>query len=176
MKIKILAAVIGPAIIGFVSAGTAHADILLATPEHYSLKQEAISGLGPDAMWNRLIHPEIWWHPEHSYSGNSANLSLDAVAGGAWTETWGDGSVEHGRVLQVQTGKTLRLDAPFGPLQDLAVQVIWTITIEPYEDGSKVIFTEVANGTAASKLDALAPAVDFVKTEAIQRLTQTAQD
>lgn len=157
-----------------ISACTAQANVLEANPGHYSLRQEATSDLAPDAMWNRLIHPETWWHPDHSYSGNSGNLSLEATAGGGWRETWDSGSVEHGRVLQVQTGRMLRLDAPFGPLQELGVQVVWTITIEPFGDGSKVTFTEIANGTNASKLDALAPAVDFVKTEAIKRLTQTA--
>lgn len=149
---------------------TAQAEVILATPDHFTLKQEAVSSLNPEELWQRLIEPAIWWHPDHTYSGDAANLSLDANAGGIWREEWRDGSVVHGNVLLVLENKQLRLNAPFGPLQELGVNVVWTITIAPDPNGSKVTFDEVANGTANSKLDALAPAVDFVKTEAINRL------
>ncbi|WP_262693640.1 SRPBCC family protein [Kordiimonas aquimaris] len=149
---------------------SALADIVKAKADHYTLKHEATSDMAPAVLWARLIQPEIWWHPEHSYSGVSANLSLDATAGGLWREDWAGGSVAHGEVLSVQTGKQLRLNAPFGPLQGLGVNVVWTITITPEGDGSKVTFDEIANGTSESGLDALAPAVDFVKGEAIKRL------
>lgn len=154
-------------------APSALADIVKTSADHYTLKHEATSEMTPDLLWARLIKPEVWWHPEHSYSGVAANLSLDATAGGLWREDWADGSVAHGQILSVQTGKQLRLNAPFGPLQGLGVNVVWTITITPDGEGSKVIFDEVANGTPESGLDALAPAVDFVKGEAIKRLVVT---
>ena len=60
------------------------------------------------------------------------------------------------------------LSAPFGPLQGLAVTSIWTITLEPLDEGgTKIIFDHVTNGTSASGLDKLAPAVDFVKGAAL---------
>ncbi len=149
----------------------AHAEVVESSPERYVLKQQMESSLSPPQLWKRLLEPSSWWHPDHTYSGDSANLSLDAKAGGLWREDWEGNSVFHGSILQVQTEKTLRLNAPFGPLQALAVNVVWTINIEPVESGgSLVTFDEIANGTAASKLDALAGAVDFVKTEAIKRL------
>jgi uncharacterized protein YndB with AHSA1/START domain len=148
----------------------AGADVVAAAPDHYELKQEAVSALTPGELWDRLIHPEFWWHPDHTYSGASDHLSLDPKAGGLWKETWDDGSVAHGIVLTVLHGEMLRLDAPFGPLQDKAVTVIWTISLAPEGKGTRVTFSETANGTEASALDQLAPAVDQVKTEAIRRL------
>ncbi|MBU2607350.1 MAG: SRPBCC domain-containing protein [Alphaproteobacteria bacterium] len=148
----------------------AGADIVSASPDHYELKQEALSALTPGELWDRLVHPELWWHPDHTYSGASDHLSLDPKAGGLWKETWDNGSVAHGTVLTVVHGKMLRLDAPFGPLQDMAVTVIWTITLVPEGKGTRVTFTETANGTTASALDQLAPAIDGVKTEAVERL------
>jgi uncharacterized protein YndB with AHSA1/START domain len=106
----------------------------------------------------------------HSYSGDAANLSLDPRAGGLWKEEWDGGSVAHGTVLYVKPGEQLRLAAPFGPLQSMAVDVVWTITITPEGTGSKVVFDEVANGSGASNLDKIAGAVDSVKGEAINRL------
>ena len=151
-------------------SASANADVIAASADHYTLRHEAVSPLPPDAMWNRLVHPETWWSPEHSYSGDAANLSLDLRVAGLWKEEWDGGSVAHGTVLYIHSGKQLRLAAPFGPLQSMAVNVVWTITIQPDGSGSKVIFDEVANGSDASNLDKMAGAVDGVKAEAIRRL------
>lgn len=148
----------------------AHAKVVHSAPDHFTLKHEAISTIPPKALWKKLIKPQTWWHPDHTYSGSSKNLSLKAKAGGLWKEVWPEGSVIHGEVLYIKKGEQLRLSAPFGPLQEMAVTDVWTITISPHENGSKIVFDEVANGTAASGLDELAKAVDFVKQEAIERL------
>lgn len=155
-----------------VVAAPASAEIITAAPDHYTLKQEGVSKLPPNALWKRLTTPADWWHPDHTYSGDAAKLSVDPQAGGLWREDWAGSSVTHGQVLLAKENEQLRLDAPFGPLQELGVSVVWTITLAPDEQsgGTKVTFSEVANGTSASKLDELAPAVDFVKTEAMTRL------
>lgn len=158
------------ATIALISA-PATAEIIAASPDHYTLRHEAASDLSTRAMWNRLVHPASWWHPDHTYSGKASGLSLDARAGGLWREDWTGGSVSHGQVLYVKDGEQLRLDAPFGPLQSMAVDVVWTITITEGEGGgSIVVFDEVANGSSASGLNEVASAVDFVKQEAITRL------
>jgi hypothetical protein len=152
-------------------AGAASAEIITASPDHYTLRHEAVSPAAPQDVWDRLIQPDTWWHPDHTFSGDAQNLSLDAEAGGAWLESWDGNSVEHGRVLTLMEGQSIRLDAPFGPLQGMAVNVVWTITIEPDGNGTRVIFDEIANGSSASGLDKIAPAVDGVKQQAIEGLT-----
>lgn len=149
---------------------SAFAEIVSSSSSHYRLKHEATSDLPPDALWSRLIFPSDWWHPDHTYSGDSSNLNLEVTAGGLWREDWDGGSVVHGTVLYVKTGTLLRLDAPFGPLQGMDVTTIWTITIEANGEGSRVVFDEVSNGSPASGLNDIATAVDYVKQEAIQRL------
>jgi uncharacterized protein YndB with AHSA1/START domain len=111
-----------------------------------------------------------WWHPSHTYSGDAANLSLDVRPGGLWKEEWDGGSVAHGHVLFVQPGSTLRLEAPFGPLQSIGAYTIWTITITATDEGSVVVFDEVSTGPPTADMAGLAPAVDRVKAEAIGRL------
>ena len=56
---------------GLCLAPVAHADIIKSGPDHFTLKHEAISSLTPEELWERLVHPEQWWHPDHSYSGSS---------------------------------------------------------------------------------------------------------
>jgi len=148
----------------------AHSEVVEASPAHFTLHLAAETELKPDQVWTRLIEPSSWWLSEHTYSGSADHLSLDAQAGGLWREDWEGGSVAHGTVQSLMEGQSLRLDAPFGPLQGMAVTVIWTITIEPDGDGTRVIFDEVATGSSASGLDQIAPAVDRVKAEAIARL------
>lgn len=149
------------------------AEIINASADHYTLRQEAASALSPQQLWQRLIDPKSWWHPDHTYSGSAEHLSLDPVAGGVWAERWDGNSVIHGTVVNVVAGSMLRLDAPFGPLQSQAVHAVWTITIEARETGSKVMFDEVATGSSASDLAELAKAVDYVKTEALSRLVMS---
>lgn len=153
----------------------AQADVVASAPGHYELAHSATSELSPDEMWARLLDVPAWWQDAHTYSGSAANLSLDARAGGLWREDWEGGSVAHGTVLLVQPPTadapgTLRVDAPFGPLQERDVRVVWTITVAPHADGSEVTFRELASGPERSGLDTLAPAVDFVKGEALKSL------
>ncbi|MBI1339354.1 ATPase [bacterium] len=158
------------------AARPAAAEVVRAGDDHFTLRLEAASSLSPAALWDRLIVPARWWSSDHTYSGDARNLSLDAHAGGLWRESWAGGSVAHGRVLSVQPGKMLRLDAPFGPLQELAVTCIWTITIRPEGEGAVVRFDLVANGSAASGLASIAPAVDFVNSQALKSLVAYVED
>jgi uncharacterized protein YndB with AHSA1/START domain len=129
------------------------------------------SNLPQDRLWERLVNPAQWWHPDHTYSGDAGNLTLSAEAGGLWREDWSGGSVAHGEVLFVQEGEVLRLEAPFGPLQGLGAYTVWTITIKSDDEGSLVLFDEIASAPPGSNMVEMAKAVDYVKSEAIQRLT-----
>lgn len=169
---KLMSFAAATAILGF--SLQAQAEVVASAPDHFTLKLEAKTDLSPDELWERLIDPPSWWLSDHSFSGDSDNLSLDAQPGGLWREDWESGSVWHGTVLQAQPGKTLVLSAPFGPLQGLAVNSVWTISLAPTEDGgTQITFDHVTNGSEASNLDALAPAVDFVKSEALKSLARS---
>lgn len=162
---------------GFALTGTANAEVIAASPDHFTLKLEAETELDPAEVWDRLIEPSQWWLSDHTYSGDASNLVLDPQAGGLWSETWDEGTVWHGTVLQAHPDKSLVLSAPFGPLQGRAVTSIWTITLTPADAGGTVItFDHVTNGSSASDLETLAPAVDFVKSEALKSLARPLDD
>ncbi len=156
----------------FLTLTPAHAEIMSSSGAHFELKHEAHSTLRPDVLWQRLIQPATWWHPDHTYSGSAANLSLNVTAGGLWREDWNKNSVAHGRVLYVEHGKIIRLEAPFGPLQGLGAYTIWTITITPNGNGSTVRFDEISSAPPTADMAEIAKAVDYVKNEAITRLVQ----
>ena len=152
---------------------TAGAEIVSASDTHFVLRHEATSPLAVEDLWDRLIDPASWWHPDHTYSGDAANLTLEPEVGGLWREDWDSGSVSHGKVLYIETAKSLRMEAPFGPLQGLGAYTIWTITLTESVDGTVVVFDEVSTGPPTADMSETARAVDFVKSEAIGRLTGT---
>ncbi|MEL7448250.1 MAG: hypothetical protein AAFN78_03525 [Pseudomonadota bacterium] len=160
------------AVVAFALPASASAEIVSSSETHFVLRHEASSALSAEALWQRLLEPASWWHPDHTYSGSAQNLSLEPRAGGMWRETWDGGSVVHGTVLFVKSGSTLRMNAPFGPLQELGAYTIWTITITSADEGSTVVFDEVSSGPPSAGMAEIAKAVDFVKAEAIRRLTQ----
>ncbi len=156
----------------------AQAEVISSAPDNFTLKLEAETDLTPEQVWDRLIVPSEWWQSDHTYSLDANNLSLDPQAGGLWREDWDGGSVWHGTVLQAQQNKSLVMSAPFGPLQGLAVTSIWTITLTPLDEagGTRITFDHVTNGTEASQLDRMAPAVDFVKSAALASLARPLED
>lgn len=152
-------------------APLAGAEVVSSSDTSYVLRHEANAEMPPAELWERLVNPASWWSAEHSYSGDADNLSLDLRAGGLWQETWDNNAVAHGQILTILEGQVLRLEAPFGPLQAMGAYVIWTITLKPDGEGTLVVFDEIANAPVGSNLALVAPAVDGVKTAAIESLT-----
>ena len=128
----------------------------------------------PAKVYAAMAAIDRWWNAEHSYSGNAANLSLKAEAGGCFCERWPDGEVEHGRVIMALRDRLLRLQTSLGPLQGRAVNGVLTFQLKPDDaSGGKatlLTLTYTVNGASASALDQSAPAVDRVLGEQFTRL------
>jgi hypothetical protein len=125
----------------------------------------------PADAWKGIVQLPRWWSGEHTWSGNASNLSLDVTAGGCWCERWGNGeSVRHGVVVLVRPGSALRIDASLGPLQELAVNGILTITTGAKDGRNFLRMTYRVSGNANAGLVELAPAVDSVLGTQYQRL------
>ena len=117
-----------------------------------------------------------WWDPDHTYTGDSKNLSLDPTAGGCLCETLPDGgSVEHMRVVYVEPGKTLRLRGGLGPLQSMAVTGAMTFGFEASGNVTQITLTYTVGGYYPSGLDQLAEAVDGVLRGQLERLAAQAE-
>lgn len=130
----------------------------------------------PDAVWQALVQLPRWWSGAHTYSGQAANLSLDARAGGCWCERWADGqSVEHGTVLLALPGRALRLRSNLGPLQDLPVTGVLTFAISNQDGQTLLRMTYRVAGPAEAGLQKLAQAVDGVLGEQYKRLKALAE-
>lgn len=125
----------------------------------------------PYDVWAVLIDPSRYWNPDHSFSGDGANFSLDPHAGGCFCETLPQGgSVEHMRVIMVQPNQLLRLSGALGPLQAEGLSATMSWQLEAIEGGTRVTQTYVVGGHMRFEREALAPAVDGVVREQLERL------
>ncbi|MCY1672479.1 SRPBCC family protein [Novosphingobium sp. SL115] len=140
----------------------------------------------PADAWKAFTSPALWWNSQHTFSGNSANLTMDAVANGCFCEklpapkdappTQKAGSVMHMRVIYAEPYRALRLSGGLGPLQSEAINGTMTVTFKPV-DGSggkrtRILWEYVVGGFMRYKADTISGAVDKVLAEQLAGLTR----
>ena len=157
-------------------AWSARAEIKAGSGDGFVVAFSQRINVAPAAVFAALPAVDRWWSSDHTWSGNAANLSLKAEAGGCFCERWKDGNVEHGRVITVLRDQMLRLQSALGPLQGGAVNGVLTFQLVPDAKAAAaatvLTLTYVVNGASASALDKLAPAVNEVLGEQFGRLVR----
>lgn len=157
-------------------AAPARAEVVSAAPDRFELRHSAEVAVAPGDLWQALVGIGAWWESEHTYSGDAANMRLTAVrAGGCFCETWGQNSVEHGRIIYAHPGRALRLDAALGPLQEMAVTGVLTFQLTETNGATRLILIYVVSGAAGAQLDQIAPLVDAVLGLQFARLKNLAE-
>lgn len=163
MKHAILAAAFG------LLAAPASAEVIESSHGGFATRDVAVVAADRQTVWNALIHPEDWW--SHTWSDDSANLRLDARAGGCFCETipatggWPAGSVEHMRVIMVMPGSTLRLVGSLGPLQSEGLTGTLTVTLADEGEGTRITWDYITGGEARFDPGQFGPVVDGVQSE-----------
>jgi uncharacterized protein YndB with AHSA1/START domain len=112
-----------------------------------------------------------WWSPEHTYSHDAKNLSIDARPGGCFCEKLPNGGgVEHLRVVYVAPREVLRFSGALGPLQasGVAGSMTWKFTGDG--DHTRVQLSYNVGGFIIGGFDQIAPAVESVLNEQLNRL------
>ena len=141
----------------------AAAEVVQSSPDGVTLEHRYTIAAAPLQAWRALVHPELWWPSDHTWSGSATNLRLDAQAGGCFCENWGEASAEHGRIVMSRPGELLRIQGALGPLQAMAVSAVLTIELAPAPGGgTSAKVTYRISGDPSHGLDKFAPAVDQV--------------
>ena len=137
----------------------------------FLVRIERIVTAPPARVYDALIgQVGSWWNPQHTYSGDSKNLSIDPRPGGCFCERLPNGGVEHMRVVLLKTNEMVRLAGGLGPLQASGVSGSMTWRLSPTEKGTKLELTYSVGGFIASGFDSIAPAVERVLAEQADRL------
>ncbi len=158
-------------------AGAAPAEVLQAEVGGFSVRDSATLAATPDVVYEHVLDIGSWWHPDHTYSGDPANLSLEAKVGGFFLEALPGGGVRHLEVVWLEPAKGMRLIGGLGPLQELGVDAALTITwTAAKDDGSnddgacEVVFSYNVGGFGPGGLESWAAPVDGVLRQQLDRL------
>lgn len=152
-------------------AQPAAAEVVASSDAGFVTRATAEVPADPVQTWQALIAPQKWWNKAHTFSGDSANLYLDAQGSGCFCEKLPlkdgaagarGGSVAHMRVVYADPGKALRMVGALGPLQSEALTGTLTITLKPGGAGTRIVMEYVVGGYMRYKTDEIAPAVDKV--------------
>lgn len=152
-------------------AAPAAARVVSAVPHGFEVVETVKVAATPAQAYAALARVGRWWNGEHTYSGNAANMRLEARPGGCLCERMkDDGAIEHMRVVYAQPSHTLRLQGGLGPLQEEGAVGSLTWSIKPVADGAEVTQRYVVGGYIRSGGEKLAPLVDRVLAEQLTRL------
>lgn len=138
------------------------AEIVDAGENGFTVRYTATVPVAPARAYAALTEIGKWWHPEHTWSGDAANLSIDAKPQGCFCERLPGGGVRHLTVVYAAPGKLLRLEGGLGPLQGMGVTGIMTWTFRPAEKGTSIEMQYVVGGYRPGGFKDLAPGVDPV--------------
>jgi uncharacterized protein YndB with AHSA1/START domain len=150
----------------------ARAEVLAAQASGFVTRTQVFIAAPPARVYERLLRVGRWWSDEHTYSGAARQMKLAARPGGCWCEKLDDGGfIEHGRVVYVAPGKTLRLESALGPLHEAGGFGSMNVQLQSEAAGTKLTLTYVGSGFEPKQgLAPMAPLFDAVFGEQLQRL------
>jgi uncharacterized protein YndB with AHSA1/START domain len=153
------------------SIGPAAAAVTDSGANGFTVKISVIIHAAPEEVYQKLVHNVgEWWSPEHTFSGDAHNLTIDDKPMGCWCEKLTTGGARHMEVVLAAKGKALVLSGGMGPLQSMAVSGAMSFDFTPDKGGTKVDLTYAVGGYLAAGLNTLAGPVDGVLTAQMTRL------
>ncbi len=148
----------------------AHAAVSESDARHLALKYTVMVKATPDKAYAAVVKIGHWWNPEHTYSNDAGNLSIEPHAGGCFCEKWRGGSVQHMSVIAAMPGKMLRLSGGLGPLQSGALNGTMTWSFKAADGGTQIAMSYLVDGLFPGGLDKVATGVDSVLADQVERL------
>jgi hypothetical protein len=165
------------AIVFALSPNTARPEVMDSAANGFTVKTTLMIAASPDDVYRRLIHNVgDWWDAEHSFSGDSHNLSIEEKPMGCFCEKLpNQGSVRHMEVVFLAPGKAVGLSGALGPLLSIAEAGSMNIRFAAAEGGTKLDVTYAVTGYLAKGMNTWAAAVDAVVTQQFARLKAYAE-
>lgn len=141
----------------------AAAEIVDVAANGMEIRQQLRIAAPPDKVWAALIVPARWWSSDHSFSGSSANITIDPRVGGCWCETLPNGGgVVHMEVTHIAPPKTLVFHGALGPFYNLAADSALSFDLAASGDETQVTMVFRAGGYVKEGFQKWSTAVDDV--------------
>ena len=180
-----LAALAPALVLAFPWGAAAQPEVVSAAPAGFEVRSVRIVKATPEQIWAMLGRIGSWWDSAHTYSGSAANMSLDLAPGGCFCEripvgaqaagggrSQAPGGVQHGRVLMTMPYANVTLDAALGPILNEAAVGRLTWRLRTVDGGTEITQAYAVAGTIRAGAETLAPAVDMVMGQALERLAK----
>ena len=151
---------------------TAFAEVSDSAANGFTTVNEVVIDAGRAESWVAAVDSVgQWWSSDHTVSGDAARMSINTDLQGCFCESLGEkAGVVHLTVTMVNPTHLLRMTGGLGPLGLMGVEGNMTWEFEDADAGTRVRFTYAIGGYSKDGLDQIAPAVDFVIGEALNRL------
>jgi uncharacterized protein YndB with AHSA1/START domain len=112
-----------------------------------------------------------WWNPEHTYSHDAKNLSIDPHPEGCFCEKLPNGGgIEHLRVIYVSPPQVVRFSGALGPLQASGVAGSMTWKLTSGTENTRIQLSYSVGGFIDGGFEKIAPAVEAMLQEQLDRL------
>ena len=150
----------------------ARAEVADAGANGFTVKISSLIQAPPEEVYRRFVRNiGDWWNPEHTFSNNAHNLSIEEKAMGCFCERLpNQGGVRHMEVVYLDPGKVLVMTGALGPLQSLAATGSMTVQFSPAAGGTKLDVNYAVAGYLAAGMKTWAGPVDGMLTEQFTRL------
>ncbi|HET7606682.1 MAG TPA: hypothetical protein VFK28_11510 [Sphingomicrobium sp.] len=154
-----------------VIAAPASADVVSASANGFEVRETVPLVVPPEAAFKAFADLPAWWNPEHTYSGDSANLRLELTPGGCFCERIpkSGGGVEHMHVAYIEPGKRVVLTGSLGPLLYEATTGVMDVQVKTIAGGSQLTLDYKVAGFANGGAARIAPIVDQVLADQLKR-------
>lgn len=161
----------------FLTTMLAPAEVADSSQSGFTVKVATTIRDNPEDVYNRVVHNVgDWWSPEHTFSNDSHNLSIEDKVTGCFCEKLPNGGgVRHGEVIMIMPNKLLVISGAIGPLQKFGTTGTMTFAIMPIHHDTRIELTYVVGGYASGGLESWAAPVDKVLTEQMTRLKSYAE-
>jgi len=158
------------ALVMVAAPAAARAEVVSAGSNGFEIRHAVQVVIPQPAAFDAFAQLPAWWNKEHTYSGDSANLSLSLSPGGCFCERLPNGGgIEHMRVAYVVPGEQVVLTGSLGPLLYQATSGVMDVKVERIAGGSRLTLVYRVAGFAAGGADKLAPLVDQVLGDQVAR-------
>ena len=163
--------------ISLLLAGTSAQSAPQVTPTGFLVQLEADIHAPPAKVYEALVGQiGLWWNPEHTYSHDAKNLSIDARPGGCFCEKLPNGGgIEHLRVVYIAPPRVVRFSGGLGPLQASGVAGSMTWKLSGGSDTTRFELSYSVGGFIPGGFEKIAPAVEAMLREQVDRLKMFAE-
>ena len=153
-------------------SGTSAQSAPQKTPTGFLVKFDVTVNAPAAKVYDALVgQVGSWWNPEHTYSHDAKNLSIDPRPGGCFCERLPNGGgMEHLRVVYIAPPQVVRFSGALGPLQasGVAGSMTWKLTGDG--DHTRIQLSYSVGGFIDGGFEEIAPAVEAMLREQFDRL------